>query len=275
MDGFILINKEKGMTSRDVVNMVSKKLNIKKIGHTGTLDPIATGLMVLCVNEGCKLVELLTNHDKDYITKVKLGIKTDSYDITGNIEEERDYELTKEQLLETLNSFKGEYLQEVPIYSSVKVNGKKLYEYAREKKKVDLPKHLVSIYDIKLLDFNKDSFTFFVSVSKGTYIRSLINDIGKKLDICMTMEELERERVGNYFLKDACSINDIKVIPIIDALKITKIEVDDSLFKKVKNGAKIENIYKEDKVMFVKNNIPIAIYNCINDIAKPYCVFNI
>ena len=275
MDGFILINKEKGMTSRDVVNMVSKKLNIKKIGHTGTLDPIATGLMVLCVNEGCKLVELLTNHDKDYITKVKLGIKTDSYDITGNIEEERDYELTKEQLLETLNSFKGEYLQEVPIYSSVKVNGKKLYEYAREKKKVDLPKHLVKIYDIKLLDFNSDSFTFFVSVSKGTYIRSLINDIGKKLDICMTMEELERERVGNYFLKDACSINDIKVIPIIDALKITKIEVDDSLFKKVKNGAKIENIYKEDKVMFVKNNIPIAIYNCINDIAKPYCVFNI
>ena len=275
MDGLILINKEKGMTSRDVVNMVSKKLNIKKIGHTGTLDPIASGLMVLCVNEGCKLVELLTNHDKDYIAKVKLGIKTDSYDITGNIEEERDYELTKEQLLETLNSFKGEYLQEVPIYSAVKVNGKKLYEYAREKKKVDLPKHLVSIYDIKLLDFNKDSFTFFVSVSKGTYIRSLINDIGKKLEICMTMEELERVRVGNYFLKDACSINDIKYIPIIDALNITKIEVDDSLFKKVKNGAKIENIYKEDKVMFVKNNIPIAIYSCINDIARPYCVFNL
>ena len=151
MDGIILINKEEKMTSRDVVNMVCKKLNTRKAGHTGTLDPIATGLMVICVNEGLKLVELLTGHDKEYIAKVRLGIRTNTYDITGDIIEIGNTSLDKEKLVETLNSFVGEYMQEVPIYSSVKVNGKRLYEYARSNEKVDLPKHLVRINNIELL----------------------------------------------------------------------------------------------------------------------------
>ena len=203
MDGIILINKEKNMTSRDVVNMVCKKLNTRRVGHTGTLDPLATGLMVLCIGDALKLVELLTGHDKDYVAKVKLGLKTDTYDITGKIlEENNNYHLEKLELLKVLNSFNGEYNQEVPPYSSVKVNGKKLYEYARNGKNVTLPKHLVKIKNLQLLDFNSDSFTFSVTVSSGTYIRSLINDIGCKLNILMTMEELQRTRVGNFYLEN-------------------------------------------------------------------------
>ena len=276
MDGIILINKEDRITSRDVVNKVNKILNTRKVGHTGTLDPIATGLMVLCVGEGLKLVELLTGHDKEYIARVKLGIKTDTYDITGKIiEQKNDYFLTQQDLIKTLESFDGEYLQKVPIYSSVKLNGKKLYEYARTNQPVDLPRHLVKISNIKLLEFNKDYFTFKVTVSSGTYIRSLINDIGDKLSIPMTMEKLKRTRVGKYKLEDATDINNLKVIPIIDALDIKKIEVDGDLLKKVSNGVKIPNVYHDKIIMFTKNNSPIAIYKEYEGILKSYRVFSI
>lgn len=276
MDGIVLINKESGMTSRDLVNIVCKKLNTKRVGHTGTLDPLASGLMVLCVGEGLKLVELLTNHDKDYIAKVKLGIKTNTYDVTGNIlEENENFNLKKDDLIKVLESFNGEYLQEVPIYSSIKINGKKLYEYARNNEMVELPKRLVNISNIKLINYDKDSFTFSVTVSSGTYIRSLINDIGNKLDIPMAMENLKRTRVGNYELKDASSIDNIQIIPVIEALNIKKIEVDDTLLKKVINGVKIPNVYHEKMVMFIKDNIPIAIYQEKNGMLRSYRVFNI
>ena len=274
MDGIILINKDKGVTSRDVVNMICKKLNTTKVGHTGTLDPIATGLMIVCVNDGLKLVELLTGLDKDYIAKVRLGIKTDTYDVTGRlIEDTKDYKIDEKELIKALDSFKGEYLQEVPIYSSVKVNGKKLYEYAREGKEVVLPKHLVKINDIKLLELNNDSFTFSVSVSSGTYIRSLINDIGNKLGIPMTMEELTRTRVGDYKLENATSVDNLKIIPIIDAINLKKIEVDNHLLKKVSNGVRIENTYHSDIIMFTNNNKPISIYKDEGGILKSYRVF--
>ena len=275
MDGIILINKEKGITSRDVVNKVCKKLNTRKVGHTGTLDPIATGLMVLCVGEGLKLVELLTHHDKEYIAKVKVGIKTETYDITGKVLEEKEVTLSKEDLINTLNSFVGEYEQTVPIYSSVKVNGKKLYEYARNNEEVTLPKHLVRISNIELIDFNNDNFTFKVSVSSGTYIRSLINDISNKLNIPMTMEELTRTRVGKYKLEEATNIDSLSIIPIIKAINIKKIEVDDDLFKKISNGVKVDNIYQEDMVLFTHKNIPIAIYKDDRGILKSYRGFNI
>ena len=275
MDGIILINKEKGITSRDLVNLVCKKLNTRRVGHTGTLDPIATGLMVLGVGEGLKLCELLTGKDKDYIAKVKIGIKTDTYDITGKVLEEKKVNLSKEDLINTLNSFVGEYNQTVPIYSSVKVNGKKLYEYARNNEEVILPKHLVKISNISLLDYNKDNFTFKVTVSSGTYIRSLINDIGDKLNIPMTMEELKRTRVGEYNLENATDISNLTIIPIIDAIKIKRIEIDGDLLKKISNGVKVENIYNKEIVMFINNNIPIAIYKDDNGILKSYRVFNI
>ena len=276
MDGIILINKEKGLTSRDVVNKVCKKLNTRKVGHTGTLDPIATGLMVLCIGEGLKLVELLTHHDKEYIAKVKLGIKTDTYDVTGTIiEENNDISLDKGKLINTLNSFIGEYSQTVPIYSSIKVNGKKLYEYAREGKVVELPKHLVKISDISLLELTSDSFTFKVTVSSGTYIRSLINDIGEKLSIPMAMEELKRTRVGEYKLEDATVVDDLRIIPIIDAINIKKVEVDSTLLKKVANGVILDNSYQSDNIMFTYNNKPISIYKDSNGKLKSYRVFNL
>ncbi len=276
MDGIILINKEKNMTSRDVVNMVCKKLNTRRVGHTGTLDPLATGLMVLCIGDALKLVELLTGHDKDYVAKVKLGLKTDTYDITGKIlEENNNYHLEKLELLKVLNSFNGEYNQEVPPYSSVKVNGKKLYEYARNGENVTLPKHLVKIKNLQLLDFNSDSFTFSVTVSSGTYIRSLINDIGCKLNILMTMEELQRTRVGNFYLENATDVNNLQIIPIIDALPIKKVEVKEPFLKKISNGVKIKNIYEEEMVMFTNDNQPISIYRDMgNNMMKSYRVFD-
>ena len=276
MNGILLINKEKGMTSRDVVNIICKKLNTTKVGHTGTLDPIATGLMVICVGEGLKLVELLTGHDKEYVAKVKMGIKTDTYDITGNIlEENYDYNITKERLVNVLNSFKGEYDQVVPLYSSIKVNGKKLYEYARNKEYVVLPHHVVKIYNISLLELNQDYFTFKVSVSSGTYIRSLINDIGNKLNVLMTMEELTRTKVVNFNLNDATNLDDLRFVSIEDSINIKKIEVDDSLYKKISNGVKIKNIYKEDMVMFIYNNKPVSIYKNNHGILSSYRKFNI
>ena len=278
MDGIILINKEKNITSRDVCNMVSQKLNIKRVGHCGTLDPIATGLMIICVNEGCKIQELLMNHDKDYIAKVKIGIKTDTYDITGNIiERKNDIKLSKDVLIKTLNSFTPSYEQKVPIYSAIKVNGKKLYEYARENKKVDIPTHQVNIYNIKLLDLTNDYFTFFVSVSSGTYIRSLINDIGNKLNVPLTMEALERTRVGEFKLQDASNIDNLSIIPIINALNIFKIDIknNNDLIKKISNGVKIENIYNQDKVLFNIENIPLAIYIAEDGYLRAYRVFNL
>lgn len=276
MDGIILINKKKQMTSRDVVNLICKKLNTRKVGHTGTLDPIATGLMIICVKEGLKLVELLTGHDKEYIAKVRLGIRTNTYDITGDVIEIGNINLEKEKLINALNSFVGEYMQEVPLYSSVKVNGKRLYEYARNNIKVDLPKHLVKINKIQLLEFNNDSFTFKVNVSSGTYIRSLINDIGNKLGVLMTMEELVRTKVGDYSLSSASDINSLKIIPIIDSLNIKKVEVkDDTFLKKIANGVPVDNIYDTKLLMFIKNNKPISIYQDENGIMKSYRVFNL
>ncbi len=277
MDGIVLIDKEKNVTSRDVCNKLSKILNTKRLGHTGTLDPIATGLLIICVNEGCKLQEELTGHDKDYIAKVKVGIKTDTYDITGNIIEKNDnYHLTKEELIKTLNSFIPGYNQKVPKYSAIKVNGKKLYEYARNNISVDIPEHNVKINKIELLDFQQDNFTFFVSVSSGTYIRSLINDIGEKLGIPMTMEELERTRIGKFKLEDAQTIENLKIIPILDVLDIDKLIIEnDDLYKKIKNGVQIKNIYNKEKILFIKDNTPLAIYKDDNNILKPYRVFNV
>lgn len=279
-DGIILIDKPKGITSRDVINILNKKLNTKKIGHTGTLDPLATGLMVVCVNKATKLVELLTNHDKSYIAKVKLGIKTDTYDITGNvIEEDNDYKTSFEEIKKVLESFIGNYHQEVPIYSSVKINGKKLYEYARNNIKVDLPKHLVTIKEIELLSFDGDSFTFKVSVSKGTYVRSLINDIGEKLNICMIMEELRRISVDKFCVSDANYPDDVSYDDVIDIKEIVDFPIviaNDELAKKIRNGVKVKNTYNYDMVLFVDdigNNL--AIYSTDdNGYLKSYRVLN-
>ena len=263
MDGIILINKEKGLTSRDVVNKISKKLQIKKVGHAGTLDPIATGLLVIGVGKGTKILDLLTLDKKEYIATVSIGFKTDTYDITGNITEEHyNYHLDKDKLKNVLDSFKGSYNQEVPKFSAVKIDGKKLYEYARKQIDIELPKRLVTIYKIELLTYNDSEFTFKVLVSKGTYIRSLIHDISLKLNIPMTMKELIRTKSGKFLLENSNLIDDnYNYIPIDRALDFKIIELEDEiLLKKVRNGNKINLPYNDIFITLKFKDDVLAIY---------------
>ncbi len=272
MDGILVVNKPAGYTSRDIVNKVSKLLNTKKIGHTGTLDPIATGVLVLCIGKATKLVEMLTSTEKEYIAKVTLGINTDTLDNTGSILEEKNAHIEKEQIIKTLNSMLGFYEQEVPIYSAVKINGKKLYEYARENKKIELPKRTVEIKQIELLgdikyEANKTIFSFKCLVSKGTYIRSLIRDIALKLNTIGIMSNLNRTKQGSFNINQSYDIESIennhyKIISISDCLQNYKnITADDFLINKIKNGAILQNRYNEDIVVFKdKDNQVLAIY---------------
>lgn len=266
MNGILVVNKSKGVTSRDVVNSVCKILNTKKIGHTGTLDPIATGVLVLCIGKATKLVEILTNDDKEYIATVKLGILTDTLDMDGKILKEEKVYVTKEKLINALNSFVGTYEQEVPIYSAVKIDGKKLYEYARSGKKVNLPKRNIKIKNIELLELNYEEYKFKVSVSKGTYIRSLIKDINEKLGIIGSMSDLKRTRQGKFNINDSYDLEkikngDYKILSINDVLKDENcVIIDDNLYEVIKNGVIINNIYSNDIVTFIYKDEVIAIY---------------
>ena len=286
-NGIIIVNKEKNMTSRDVVNIACKKLNTKHIGHTGTLDPIATGVLVLGVNDGCKVIELLTSATKIYKAEVVVGLETDTLDITGNVLKSYNIEnLVKEKVEEVLSSFQGKYLQEVPKYSALHVNGKRLYEYARNNEEVELPKREVEIFSIELVDDikkenNNYTFSFRVHVSKGTYIRSLIRDIGNRLGYPCTMKNLLREKQGVFSLDECISIEEIsieKLRKIEDALSnYEKIIVDDSISIKVENGAILElNTNANYVLLFNKNKKLLAIYQrYLKDPSKmkPYKVF--
>lgn len=281
VNGILLINKEQELTSRDVVNKISKKLGIKKVGHAGTLDPLATGLLVIGVGKATKILELLTLDTKEYIATVKMGIQTDTFDITGNIINRNiKVDLQKKELEKCLNSFLGSYYQTVPKYSAVKINGKKLYEYARKDIEVELPKRLVEIKKIELLSYDekKLEFTFKTLVSKGTYIRSLIDDIGKNLNIFCTMKNLVRTKSGKFKLEDSFTLEDnYKFISIKDSLdyKIIKIE-DSELLKKVMNG-NIINLPKENSdyiTLINSSNEELAIYKKdINNNYKSFKVF--
>lgn len=268
MDGILLVDKEKGITSRDLVNQAIKKLGTKKIGHTGTLDPLATGVMVLCVGRATKLVEILTSEDKEYIAEVTLGIDTDTLDITGKILSEMKIDINKEDIINCLKQFVGEYNQEVPIYSAVKINGKKLYEYARNNETITLPKREVEIKEIELLTFWKDDditkFTFKCLVSKGTYIRSLIKDICTKLNVYGVMSNLRRVKQGQFVIDDCLKIESVSkdnIIRIKDIINIPIIKVDTYLKGKILNGQILDNRYKTDMVLFVdENELELAIY---------------
>ena len=272
MNGVLIIDKPKGITSREVVNEVIKKFNTNKVGHTGTLDPIATGVLIVCVGSATKLVGMLTSSDKEYIANVCLGILTDTLDTTGKVLRSEDATKTKEEIICVLNSFKGKYMQEVPIYSAVKVNGKKLYEYARNNIDIELPKREVEIKNIELVSNieykdNKTLFKFKCIVSKGTYIRSLINDIALKLNTVGIMTDLRRTRQGNFKIENSISITSVNkdnLINIIDILDTKKINITDDIKKQVYNGAIIDNIYNSDEVLFINNNEAIALYQKYN-----------
>ncbi len=283
MNGILIVNKPKNYTSRDIVNIISKKLNTTKVGHTGTLDPIAEGVLVVPIGRALKISELLTSEKKEYIAKVILGYETDMLDITGKEIKRNIPNVDKDKLIEALNSFIGKYNQEVPMYSAVKVNGRKLYEYARSNIQITPPSKIIEIYSISLLEgpiYKDDTveFTMRCEVSKGTYIRSLIRDIAYKLSTYGTMKELIRTKQGSFLLEDAFTLEDIqkdnyKLLSIKEALpniKITKI--DDKTLKQVKNGMVLDKFFEEEISLLVdKNGREIAIYKDIgNGKVKPY-----
>ena len=274
MNGVIVVNKEKDMTSRDVVNILCKEFKTKKIGHTGTLDPIATGVLVVCIGRYTKLVDILTCDKKEYIATMKLGINTDTLDITGNVTQKKDYNVTKEEIIKVLNSFIGKQLQEVPKYSAIKIDGKKLYEYARENIEIELPKREIEIYEIELLDFHDDLIEFKVLVSKGTYIRSLIRDIASKLNTYATMTSLIRIKQGDFKIEDSYTIDDIKnnkykLLEYKDVFKnMETYELNDEEYFKVKNGQRMNNNFNNDLIMYTYKNKCIAIYEKYENSAK-------
>lgn len=282
INGLLIVDKKKDMTSRDVVNEISKIFKTKKVGHTGTLDPLATGVLVLTIGKATRLNEIITATEKEYQVEAILGLKTDTLDITGKVLKEEKACFSKEKIINVLNSFLGSYNQEVPIYSAVKINGRKLYEYARTNEKVVLPKRSVTIKQIHLDDLNYENnqtmIKFTCLVSKGTYIRSLVNDIANKLGTVGTMKNLRRTKQGNYSIKNAYSLNDIEnnkyqILNIKDALKdYYTVKVDEQLKFKIINGQKITNIYKQDYVLFVDDDV-LALYKNVNNVLKPYKMF--
>ena len=232
----LVVNKDKDYTSRDVVNKLTKILNNKKIGHTGTLDPIATGVLVCVTGKYTKLVDLITSLEKEYIAK----------------------------------SFIGTYEQVVPKFSAVSINGKRLYEYARNNEEIELPKRSVTIKNIELLDTHDDIIKFKVLVSKGTYIRSLIQDICDKLNTIGTMNSLVRTKQGKFIIDNSYTLNDIEIknfksISLEEVIDLEIIELSDNLYKKVINGNKL-NLENDGYVLFKKNNQDIALYFFENNI---------
>ena len=282
MNGILVVNKPLDFTSRDVVNKIGGILKTKKVGHTGTLDPIATGVLVICVGNTTKLCEVLTSEYKEYIATIKLGIKTDTLDITGTTIEEKEYNVTEQQIKEVLNSFLGTSIQTTPIYSAVKVNGKKLYEYARAGIEVELPKREINITNIELLSYKDDKIIFKTTVSKGTYIRALIDDICTKLNTVGTMSSLQRTTQGNFSIKDSYTIEDIekgnyKLLSIEEALNnIETITINEDLYNQVKNGSIIDKTFTNDIACLSYEGKIIAIYQTYhkdNTKAKPFKMF--
>ena len=275
--GILLVNKKKGMTSRDVINIISKRFDTRKVGHNGTLDPLATGLLVVTINNATKINEFLTAYQKEYQAKVLIGTKTDTGDITGKVlESVDDITLSKEDISKMIKQFPKKYLQEVPIYSAVKINGKKLYEYARKGEEVTLPKREVSIIDLQLLSVTSTTFSFKTTVSKGCYIRSMIEDMGKILGVPLTMASLKRTKQGDFSLTNAKNLADInenvELISIKDALQVKTREIDKDLAKKIKSGSKIK--IDENMLLFLEDGKELALYMKVNEYAKPLKMFN-
>ena len=268
MDGIIVINKPIGCTSYNIVYRV-KKIFKEKVGHTGTLDPLATGVLPILIGKGTKLSNYLMEHDKEYIATLKLGKKTDTLDAEGEVIEEREVDdniFNKDKIDEVLNKFIGKIEQIPPLYSAIKVNGKKLYEYARNGQNVEVKPRQVEIYKINLLNIDKEQkeIKFKVNCSKGTYIRTLCLDIAEKLGSIGYMSSLQRTRVGRFKIEDAITIDELekneqnneflnKKLISIEDIFIDKevINLDDT--KSFLNGVKIK-IKKEDGIYRIYNN---------------------
>lgn len=244
LDGILIIDKPAGITSHDVVAKVRKALKTKKVGHTGTLDPLATGVLIVCVEKATKLVNYLTCDEKTYEVEMKFGIKTDTGDITGKIiDEDPNYDIDISIIKNTMNKFIGKQKQIPPMYSAIKINGKKLYELAREGIEIEREAREIEIFDIRNIEWKNEILKYTVHCSKGTYIRSLCEDIAKELGTIGTMTNLRRIQSGKFQIKDAIKIEDISEEKIISMEKLfdKEINVKNNL-KELLNGMKIQCI---------------------------------
>ena len=283
--GVILIDKPAGITSHDVVDVIRKMFKGYKVGHTGTLDPIATGLLNICVGDATKLSSELTSEDKKYKVKMLLGVETDTYDITGRITFASVVNKDEIYIKERIKRFVGKQMQMPPIYSAIKVEGKRAYEIAREGGNIELKPREIEIYSIENINVDLDNkeVEFEVSCSKGTYIRSLVNDIGKKIGCGATMTELRRLKCGNFDIKDAITLEKFikleidemnkRVITIEECYKDSKnVHLNDTELKKFLNGVNIEcnSIERIVKVYNNKNFVGLGVVE--NNILKRYIV---
>ena len=271
MNGIIIINKPKNLTSNNVVNKVKHILNCK-VGHTGTLDPNATGVLPLLLDDGTKFSKYLINHDKKYRVTLKLGIKMSTADVEGEIIEKKDVNdsiFYKEKLESTLKKFIGKQTQVPPIYSAIKVDGKKLYDYARKGISVEVPSREIEIYGINLIDYNKQEKTivFDVECSKGTYIRSLCEDIAEELNTVGYMLDLERLIVGEFKIEDSITIDELEsnsnnidwinnhIISAEDIMsKYPRFDIPTKKLELFLNGVRLDVDNKEDGVYKVYCN---------------------
>lgn len=278
MNGVIVVNKPKGITSRDVVNKLVKVFGTKSIGHIGTLDPMATGVLVCLIGKYTKLGSIMVNHDKEYIATFKLNVLTDTLDIEGKVLKTDNKIISLEDMQGAIEHFNGlTYMQEVPIYSAVKVNGKKLYDYARSKEDVILPKKEVTIYKLELVSF-EDEVKIKCKVSKGTYIRALIRDICAYLGTYGVMTDLVRTKLGDYDISDAYSLDDIsngkyKLYSLEDIFDLDVRYINDDNHKQIYNG----NIVKDKNsnyILYKDGDKAVAFYTRINEEElKPLIMF--
>ena len=278
MNGVIVVNKPKGITSRDVVNKLVKVFGTKSIGHIGTLDPMAAGVLVCLIGKYTKLGSIMVNHDKEYVATFKLNVLSDTLDSEGKVLKTNNKIISLEDMNGAIEHFNGlTYMQEVPIYSAVKVNGKKLYDYARSNEDVILPKKEVTIYKLELVSF-EDEVKIKCKVSKGTYIRALIRDICAYLGTYGIMTDLVRTKLGDYDKSDAYSLDNIsngkyKLYSLEDIFNLDVRYINNDNHKQIYNG----NIVKDKNsnyILYKDGDKAVAFYTRINEEElKPLIMF--
>lgn len=272
-NGILNVYKEKGYTSHDVVAKLRGILKQKKIGHTGTLDPDAEGVLPICLGKGTKLCDMLEDKDKTYLATLLLGQSTDTQDTSGKLIESREVQCSELEVREVINSFIGDYYQIPPMYSALKVNGKKLYELARVGKTIEREARLVQIYKIEIKEINLPRVKIEVSCSKGTYIRTLCNDIGEKLGCLGCMEELKRIKANGLMIEESLKIDEIadlkdtnqlseRIVPIEYVFRAYPVVVVDEKFNKlIYNGNQFNRECVKNTEVFNQNYNKVRVYD--------------
>ena len=281
MDGVILVDKSKGISSFGVVSKIKKYLKTRDVGHCGTLDPMAEGLMVICVNKALKIAKYLTEDRKTYIAKVKLGETTPTLDVEGEIVERKEVPfLSEEKIKEILSTFLGKSEQIPPIYSAIQINGKRLYEYARNNEKVDVPPRSIEIYNIEFIAYKNNEIEFSVDCSKGTYIRTLCADIAARLETIGYMTYLRRVKAGIFDIKNSSTLENIengeyKIVSIKDALLNVGFDcfvASDDEKKMIKDGRTISRKLENKTLYIDENESALAMYEYDEEIKVSKCL---